>query len=568
MDTIEKLGLDPRSTELPPNGWETEITKPDIRKSDLYLMYHKYIYVKYSIDKHIFYIDRRVNINELRGGDIFPESKKLLIIDENSSIMLYLRLDESEFDKCMSDDSFMYSIEGYVNGSKHMSYKFKNDFSNISSNITQKTINVIQSISNLISEELDLNKKSPYIIAVSDVHGDPLLFLLPYFISKTITSLRLIEDRIEFNLLLSSTCVNCGDLIAQNAYRFLYRQPKKYTTPNETERSYSLNIEVDILFHNLILGLTFILIFQTILRNCSCYFIIGNHDSVILDDRFELEMDEFDKVNIFEEFRQDKLEEIGRMIKTHRFSSDEYLRSLRLAYNAIEILSIDDFDGKFRTARLRELLNIRVEITTKSPLRTYIFQHSLTKFPINYFSRIKDAVFNKTNEIFTYPFEFNDDIVPKLYNDIDLVLSKSELDKDFGDRIKRGERIILVLGHNPDQSLISFTTSYLDKSLNRIRRMTSSEKQLIRNDSLISNIHHMDISDPFSCIFSLDSECNSSINNWLRSLRTNPENKLPYIRGGNVISIYLLSILIIVFILIVFHSFITVNNPYTTNCIS
>ena len=74
---------------------------------------------------------------------------------------------------------------------------------------------VIEIFSYELREQLDVFHSKKISVAISDCHGDILLYLLPFFITKSISKF-VYDGRdgyLAFNRVRnSSTCINCGDL--------------------------------------------------------------------------------------------------------------------------------------------------------------------------------------------------------------------------------------------------------------------------------------------------------------------------------------------------------------------
>ena len=126
------------SSDLPPRGWITEQVKP-IKDINPFLIYHRYIRIVYDSDIHDFVVDRSSDYDfSLIGGDILTKSRKVLVVEKESSTILFIDIDDSEFMKCIRDMEFVEINEESIQGYTHRSYKFKTDYSKYNEIIPQK----------------------------------------------------------------------------------------------------------------------------------------------------------------------------------------------------------------------------------------------------------------------------------------------------------------------------------------------------------------------------------------------------------------------------------------------
>ena len=521
------------SSDLPPRGWITEQVKP-IKDINPFLMYHRYIRIVYDSDIHDFVVDRSSDY------DILTKSRKVLVVEKESSTILFIDINDSEFMKCIRDMEFVEINEESVQGYTHRSYKFKTDYSKYNEIIPQKVIYAINNIARVIDRILLYSRIEPYVISVSDVHGDILLYLLPLFLSKTVINLEIkrdIETRelyLEFDARYSTAIINCGDIIAQNANRFT-RQPKKGHLPKITEDIYEINQLIDDLYHQLILGMTFILSFLTILRETNCYFIVGNHDSIIFDDMFEMEMTGNENRRINKKFYLLKRTQPNLLKKIYNGNIDRYIR----------------------TTKLRDLFYLRVEVLNDFTDTTYIFQYGLMNIPLDASTRDLDVrgKIGKTTILYLQIYECNIainklmNLYPSITPQTDLNELRSVFKSEYSERMKN-ERIILVLGHTPKYELLMNKMSYIDHNLDKLKRMTIDEEIEIRNDTYKSNINHLSRVDPFNTIISLDNEGNSSINEWLRKYKRIGKVSIPFFKGGFIQKHIVILILLIIITII------------------
>lgn len=504
-----------------------------------FLIYHRYIKIVYDSDIHDFVVDRSSDYDfSLIGGDILTKSRKVLVVEKESSTILFIDIDDSEFMKCIRDMEFVEINEESIQDYTHRSYKFKTDYSKYNEIIPQKVIYAINNIARVIDRILLYSRIEPYVISVSDVHGDILLYLLPLFLSKTVINLEIkrdIETRelyLEFDVRYSTAIINCGDIIAQNANRFT-RQPKKGHLPKITKD----------LYHQLILGMTFILSFLTILRETNCYFIVGNHDSIIFDDMFEMEMTGNENRRVNKKFDLLKRTQPNILKKIYNGNIDRYIR----------------------TTKLRDLFYLRVEVLNDFTDTTYIFQHGLMNIPLDASTRDLDVrgKIGKTTILYLQIYECNiainklTNLYPSITPQTDLNELRSVFKSEYSERMKN-ERIILVLGHTPKYELLMNKMSYIDHNLDKLKRMTIDEEIEIRNDTYKSNINHLSRVDPFNTIISLDNEGNSSINEWLRKYKRIGKVSIPFFKGG-FIQKHIVILILLIIITIILISTISMN---------
>ena len=236
---------------------------------------HKFIISKNSA-KYTYRHEYRKLSDFIRGGVTMTEwkeaNKLLFIYDDNTILFLYLRLRLNEINKAISDEALpiiAYSTEGYLKSEYRNISKIKTPY-----RFNNKAFQISYHIANLI--RANVNIKGLSTIVNSDCHGDAMLFMLPYVLSRAIININISDDyRLTYYTKFSNIIhINNGDYYIDTNHIHDYKKIRDYIyvrccmTANKVIQTLMLSILSDSIDYRF-----------------RAYFIMGNHDKLsILKD--------------------------------------------------------------------------------------------------------------------------------------------------------------------------------------------------------------------------------------------------------------------------------------------
>ena len=421
-----------------------------------------FIEANYSRDKHSFEFDiRRLNktyINKI-GGELpySYEYQRLLILTKQSTVRVHLRI--NTVDLACSDPYF--EIRRVYDSSNKITFTFESiDVTDY--HFHSNLFNVIETISSNLSEIIERLFGTIVLIAVSDVHGDIPLYLIPFYISRQISKL---EYREEIGIISFYTnhVKNCqvvlnGDLLPPNLVNGC----------SEFRRLFSKKILP--IFTQLINKFISISLLSFEKYGIRFVFVIGNHDGPIFNIEREL------------------FEEDGTSITSSSLLSKVYMRYFFGDMYMGEARVVSFMHGIYDMHVETEFVSVENGVRIANP---------------NYYGKLRPDLFSRSN----FDRESHHRLEIETINHI--IESKSEIIDS-----SKSLLYISVLGHSADYDLITD-----DKAFDKSNKKTTTPRRY-RLRVLLDRFDKVELtSSILENVICIDSEYNSSINVMIRQLR-------------------------------------------------
>lgn len=544
-------------------------------------VYHVYVKVslKSGIEVHVhpFVHNSRRNVTII-GGEIdyvkiLGSQKILLLFDEKTTVILYMKIHLDEIDWSLIPDFHVISKSSLSVYHHQMRYIDR---------IHPKTFILIERIGTLIREQLMkldfLQEKQLKCISVSDVHGDIILFLLPLFLSESISNLK-VDENLSFNI-HKNNCIfiGNGDYFAQSVSQYVRdTSSETYKFLNEERKPYDELIEHLIHIFN----------YETKFQRLNAHFIMGNHDRILLTNSLDIRIDDDMKRTLFNSIRSFIIDNSSFIIKN---GDIDKINILKWILDGRYWLLHDKLDNK----ALIDCLNI--SICLKFDGRMYLFQHApfgeklpktliSLKFPSN-------CIYEKPDELLIFPLLQTGINLKDLTDERTILFTDNKFNYDESIQyfLKRfisfgatySGNINIILGHHAGYSLMN-QDKYSPISIVNIPRVGKIEMRFFNDNlfraqqpedqfkSIMNNHENGTIYDSLICLDGLN---NSLMNTYLQSFRNNETTPIHFpltnssnFKGGNkksqpIFKILICLLLFLSLILIVIQIF---SQPHDNN---
>ena len=498
----------------------------------------------------------------------YIQSKKLIFIHNNGDITnLFFDLPISLIDTFMSSEVEFSLMMSFSNS---LLSEYENDSLLLKNLYNQKTFILLYNLAELIRNQI----KDISVIINSDCHGDLVMFLLPYVISNSIydINLKYESDKIRIAYLTNHTRtihVNAGDYFADTNYL------------RNAKPEFKHEVEVNICYpcNTVIQTFLFSILSDSLSYRINAYFIMGNHDKHFFLRKPSIKASYQTRVNNIKSLNEG-IEYFNRMSEIKGLD-------IRIHSTDISIFQIPRYPN-FQYINNDSLIdNMSVKIFLRIGEQFIFVKHALFKInmtdlekSISSLGIIHRDIIDENKDVFVYKFDQKQIIYDEIYEkpiniykdktekvlnikneEMSLLREISEFNKSCKERFLDFEMKyipLIILGHNRHYEFLKFYKQLLTNNKNDINfNLIDNAGQTRRLEVLYAKevLNGLnDISTIFCNSYCSDMLNNSTVSEYIKSLKTKIINNLPYfnrLKGGSnnfnqLIIIFILIIIIII----------------------